>query len=260
MQRSSPVSRSLSQPIRAVVWDFDNTLVDTRAKNLSVTRRIIERVTGRSADEFHALRSLDAYDDVIHHTQNWQTLYRVEFGLERELIQEAGGLWTGYQLTDPTPTPWFSGIVQVVRSLSHLPQAIVSMNTRDNIGDGLSRAGVANEFDLVIGCEEVQYNRQKPAPDGLLHCMEEFDVVDAATVIYVGDHPVDAECAANANTTLSARGATGRVLSIGALYGTAVRDGPWPVMPDYEAATPHEVLEIVLQAATTPDGEVPSAG
>ena len=216
-----------------------------------MTRRIIERVTGRSADEFPALRSLDAYDDVIHHTQNWQTLYEVEFGLERELIQEAGGLWTGYQRTDPTPTPWFSGIVEVVRSLNHLPQAIVSMNTRDNIGDGLSRAGLANEFDLVIGCEEVQYHRQKPEPDGLLHCMEEFDVVDAATVIYVGDHPVDAECAARANAALLERGATARVLSIGALYGTAVRDGPWSIAPDYIAKTPSDVLKVMGSLSET---------
>jgi phosphoglycolate phosphatase-like HAD superfamily hydrolase len=240
-------------PIRAVVWDFDNTLVDTRAKNLSVTRRIIEEVTETSADEFPALRSLDAYDAVIHHTQNWQTLYRVEFGLERELVQEAGGLWTGYQRTDPTPTPWFSGIVEVVRSLGHLPQAIVSMNTRDNIRHGLRTAGLTDEFAMVIGCEEVHYNRQKPEPDGLLHCMEAFGVLDSATVVYVGDHPVDAECAARANSVLSDRGSTARVLAIGALYGTAVPDGPWPVKPDYEAATPHEVLEIVRRAATAPD-------
>jgi phosphoglycolate phosphatase-like HAD superfamily hydrolase len=260
MPRPSHVNRSPTQPIRAVVWDFDNTLIDTRAKNLSVTRRIIERVTERSADEFPVLRSLAAYDAAIHHTQNWQTLYEVEFGLVPELIQEAGGLWTGYQLDDPTPTRWFGGIPEVVRALSHLPQAIVSMNTRANILEGLSRADLAGEFDLVIGCEEVKYNRQKPAPDGLIHCMEELAVMEAATVVYVGDHPVDAQCASNANAVLAGGEATARVVAIGALYGTAVRDGAWPVKPDHEAATPHEVLEIVLQAATAPEGEVPSAG
>jgi hypothetical protein len=64
---------------------------------------------------------------------------------------------------------------------------------------------------------------------------------------------VDAECAARANSVLSDRGSTARVLAVGALYGTAVPDGPWPVKPDYEAATPHEVLEIVRRAATAPD-------
>jgi phosphoglycolate phosphatase-like HAD superfamily hydrolase len=238
-------------PVRAVVWDFDNTLVDTRAKNLSVTRRIIESVTDRSPDEFAPLRSLAAYDEVIHHTQNWQTLYTVEFGLEPEQVEEAGGLWTRYQLTDPTPTRWFTGVVSVVRALEHLPQAIVSMNTRGNIREGLQAADLIGAFELVIGCEEVQYNRQKPAPDGLLHCMEEFDAVDAATVIYVGDHPVDAECAANANAVLSERGATARVLAIGAMYGTAVPDGPWPIAPDYVADTPHDVLKVIGSLAET---------
>lgn len=237
-------------PIRAVVWDFDNTLVDTRAKNLSVTRRIIENVTHRSADEFAPLRSLAAYDAVIHHTQNWQSLYTVEFGLEPAHVEEAGGLWTRYQLTDPTPTHWFTGIVDVVRALEHLPQAIVSMNTRDNIREGLRTAGLTGAFDLVIGCEEVQYHRQKPAPDGLLHCMEEFDAVEGATVIYVGDHPVDTECAANANAVLSERGATARVLAIGAMYGTAVRDGAWPVAPDFMAQKPGDVLEVIESLKT----------
>jgi HAD superfamily hydrolase (TIGR01549 family) len=219
-------------PVRAVVWDFDNTLVDTRAKNLSVTRRIIESVTDRSPDEFAPLRSLAAYDEVIHHTQNWQTLYTVEFGLEPEQVE-------------------VTGVVSVVRALEHLPQAIVSMNTRGNIREGLQAADLIGAFELVIGCEEVQYNRQKPAPDGLLHCMEEFDAVDAATVIYVGDHPVDAECAANANAVLSERGATARVLAIGAMYGTAVPDGPWPIAPDYVADTPHDVLKVIGSLAET---------
>lgn len=238
-------------PVRAVVWDFDNTLVDTRARNLSVTRRIIERVTRRPADEFAPLRSLAAYDAVIHRTQNWQTLYRVEFGLEPEQVEEAGGLWTRYQLTDPTPTRWFAGIADVVRALAPLPQAIVSMNTRDNIRDGLQAAGLTGTFRLVIGCEEVEYNRQKPAPDGLLHCMEEFSALNGATVIYVGDHPVDAECGANANEALSARGATSRVRTIGAAYGTAVPDGPWPIAPDYVADTPPDVLQVIESLAET---------
>lgn len=241
-------------PIRAVIWDFDNTLVDTRARNLSVTRRIIEDVTGRSADEFESLRSLIAYDAILHHTQNWQTLYRVEFALEPEQVEEAGGLWTRYQLTDPTPTHWFAGIVDVIRALEPIPQAIVSMNTRANIRDRLRAADLTEAFQLVIGCEEVQYHRQKPAPDGLLHCMEELDALEAATVIYVGDHPVDAECAANANAVLAERGATARVLAIGASYGTAVPDGPWAIPPDYTAASPPDVLALIEALAEGSSG------
>ena len=32
-------------PVTAILWDFDGTLVDTRAKNMRVNRRIIEEVT-----------------------------------------------------------------------------------------------------------------------------------------------------------------------------------------------------------------------
>ena len=34
--------------IKAIIWDYDGTLCDTRPKNLIVTRKIIEHVTKKS--------------------------------------------------------------------------------------------------------------------------------------------------------------------------------------------------------------------
>ncbi len=242
--------------VHAIVWDFDNTLVDTRARNLSVTRRIIRTVTGRDPDDYPPLRAQDAYDAAVHHTQNWQELYRVHFGLEPEQVTAAGRLWTGYQLADPTPTTWFDGVPEVVRSLGHLPQAIVSMNTRDNIREALRVASLDHAFEVVVGCEEVHDHRQKPAPDGLLLCLDRVAAVHGGFVIYVGDHPVDGACAENANHSLAERGVELRVVSIGASYGSVTGDEPWPVGPAYRASRPGEVLEVVdfLERGTAGDG------
>jgi len=236
-------------PVRAIVWDFDNTLVDTRARNRSVTRRIIESLTGRDADEYPALRTQDAYDRATHRTQNWQDLYRVHFGLDADAVRAAGGLWTGLQLDDPTPTTWFGGIPAVVRDLQTWPQAIVSMNTSANILAALETAGLASAFDLVIGCEEVRYRRQKPEPDGLIRCLEALTGMTSGTVFYVGDHPVDSECAANANRALRERGAGLRVVSIGAAYGTVTDPASWDTEPEHRARDPHDVLAIVRAVA-----------
>ncbi len=231
--------------VHAIVWDFDNTLVDTRARNLSVTRRIIRTVTGRDPDEYPTLRSQDEYDSAVHHTQNWQELYRIHFELAPEQVTAAGRLWTDYQLADPTPTAWFDGVPEVVRSLGHLPQAIVSMNTRENIREALRVASLDHAFEVVVGCEEVHDHRQKPAPDGLLMCLDRVAAVHRGFVVYVGDHPVDGACAANANHSLAERGVELRVVSIGASYGSVTGDEPWPIEPTHRASRPREVLDVI---------------
>ncbi len=49
-------------PVRAVVWDFDNTLVDSREKNLAVTRRIVTHLRG-TWDRIPMLSSLESYEE-----------------------------------------------------------------------------------------------------------------------------------------------------------------------------------------------------
>ncbi|MGH7542256.1 MAG: HAD family hydrolase [Gemmatimonadota bacterium] len=235
-----------SSRVRGILWDFDNTLVDTLAKNRTVTRRIVRSVTGRDPDAFPALRSLAAYDAALHRTQNWQQLYREELELAPEEIEAAGGLWTAYQLADTTPTPIFEGVPEVVRALRHLPQAIVSLNTRDNIRETLRAATLHDAFTLIIGCEQVGLHCQKPAPDAVLLCLERLALDGpGGAVLYVGDHPIDAECAANANAVLARRGAELRVIAVRASYGSAASLAAWVVEPDHRVSRPGDILDIV---------------
>lgn len=238
-----------SAAVTAVLWDFDNTLVDTRAKNLRVTRRIVEDLTGRPADGFPPLRSPEAYDETIARSRNWQDLYLREFGLPEEVMVRAGELWTEYQLVDPTPTPLFAGLAEAVRSLAHLPQGIVSMNSRVHIREILGAAGLLDHFRFVVGYEEVRLNAQKPAPDGLLLCLEALTAFAPGRVIYVGDHRTDVECAVRANEVLRGQGREVEVVAVAAAYGGAI-DGGWDVTPRYRARTPADVVAIALGPAS----------
>ena len=47
--------------IRAIFWDYDGTLVNTRLKNLNVTRKIIESIVETGTAEFSALQSQENY-------------------------------------------------------------------------------------------------------------------------------------------------------------------------------------------------------
>lgn len=230
----------------AVVWDFDGTLVDSRVKNLGVTRAIVERITQRPAGAFESLSSLDSYQAALTSMRNWRDLYGRVFGLSEPDVDRAGRLWVEYQLGDSTPTPLFEGIPAVLRSLRHLPHGIVSQNAKAAIAAVLEGARVAGYFGAIIGFEEVDLRRQKPAPEGLLRCVEILTELRPGCVFYVGDHETDAMCAAHAREELAARKLRVEVISIGALY-----DGEpaatWAVQPDHTVRRPEEIVEIVAR-------------
>jgi phosphoglycolate phosphatase-like HAD superfamily hydrolase len=134
----------------------------------------------------------------------------------------------------------------VLRSLRHLPHGIVSQNAKAAITAVLEGARVAGYFGAVIGFEEVDLRRQKPAPEGLLRCVEILTNLQPGCVFYVGDHETDAMCAAHAREALAARKLRVKVISIGALY-----DGEpaatWAVRPDHTVRRPEEIVEIVAR-------------
>ena len=154
-----------TRPVTAVIWDYDGTLVDTRAKNWRITRDIVRHFTGTDPDTIESLSSLDGYTVALHHYYDWRHLYMTEFGMSEETLSEAGRLWTEYQLSDDTVSPIYAGVESVLGKLRDLPHGIVSMNSKGNIERSLGNASLLDRFESVIGYEEVSEARQKPAPD-----------------------------------------------------------------------------------------------
>lgn len=228
----------------AIIWDYDGTLVDSRHRNLNVNRSIIEALTGRPWQAFAALHSIAGYDGAVARCTNWRDFYQNEFGLEEDMLGAAGRMWTRQQLTDQTPVQAFPGVRQALKALGRLRHGIVSQNSRAIIAATLGPLGLAGCFDQILGYEEVPPGRQKPAPDGLLDCLGRLVATGPATAFYVGDHPTDAMCVAQARGELAARDGDVRVWSIAALYGGESTDD-WPVAPDFQALTPEDVVTIV---------------
>ncbi|MEJ2338762.1 MAG: HAD-IA family hydrolase [Gemmatimonadales bacterium] len=229
-------------PVRAVVWDFDNTLVDSREKNLAVTRRIVAHLKG-TWEGIPMLSSLERYEEALWRTRNWRDLYRSELGMDEAMVDAAGSLWTGYQITETTAAPILPGIPEALDALRHLPHAIFSANSRRNIDETLNGHRLRDRFVTIVGYEEVHLRAQKPAPDGFLLCVRNLGLIDAGVILYVGDHEVDAECATNANLELDRRGMPFRVLSVGADYGRC-EGSEWSLEPDYRAGSPDAVVRL----------------
>lgn len=237
----------------AVIWDFDGTLVDSRRKNLSVNRAIIERITRTPADSFEPLTSVAAYDAAVARCTNWRDFYAVEFGLTASQVKAAAGLWIDCQLRDRTAAPPYAGVAETVRALAHWPQGIVSQNSSTIIAVLLDASGLAGHFGAVFGFEEVEIGRQKPAPDALVKCAESLTGLEPGVVFYVGDHYTDALCAARARDELAARGLAVDVVSIAAAYGADGSEG-WSTRPDYVACRPADVADIVTRRLRDREG------
>ena len=227
--------------LKAVIWDYDGTLVDSRQKNLSVTRKIVEKITNRSADEFPMLTDLEKYYRATMESSNWRKFYREEFELNKEEVDEAGSLWTVYQLNDSTQVNIFAGIREGMNSIETIPQGIVSQNSKSNIERQLKSDGLIKYFSHISGYEEVALDMQKPEPDGLISCIKDLLDSEDGIIFYIGDHETDIQCAARANQIL----ADLEVLSIGVLYGTGIDNVKWNTQPDFEANSVQELFDII---------------
>jgi HAD superfamily hydrolase (TIGR01549 family) len=236
--------------VRAIIWDYDGTLADTRRKNLMVTRKIVEHVTGRDAEDFPALQSLENYMAVTKKAMNWREMYMAEYEMTVAQTDKAGRLWTEYQLKDTSPVPFYDGIDNVLRTLQHFPHGIVSQNARSNIVNALQQQELSEYFTCIIGFEEVDIQRQKPEPDGLLLCIEKLTQFTPGYVLYIGDHETDMKCACNTNSELQKKKLDMQVITVAVFHNSDVDHSGWMFTPDYTANTAEEIIHIVerLQA------------
>lgn len=241
--------------INSVIWDYDGTLVDSGLKNLNVTKAILSELMNDIDIGNSVLNSLENYERANSRSSNWRELYRNEFGMGETQIDDAGKLWTGFQLQDKTEVQLFEGIRFAVQKLSTYSQGIVSQNSSENIRVNLGLNDLAKYFDQIIGYEEVDITKQKPDPEGLLKCISELSDKNDGLSIYIGDHITDIECANNANEQIGGN----KVVSILLNNNKKNIIDEWAIKPDYIAERPEDILEIIdkIKAAGRRNGMNP---
>lgn len=228
--------------VKAIIWDYDGTMVNTKQKNYVVTQKIIRDFLKRELSEFWALQSYENYLYALDKIMNWRDLYSNWFGLKMQEVDQIGKMWTQYQLENDTPTLLYPGIEQVVNKLNNYPQGIVSQNSKINIIKQLQMDNLNRLFECIIGFEEVPIQQQKPAPDGLLCCIDRLTDSQKGVVLFIGDHKTDIECANNANLHLIKKNVHVQVLSVIITYGANVNISDWNIKPNFIITKPQELL------------------
>ena len=194
---------------------------------------------------YPALQSIENYSLAINRTKNWRDLYEREFKLTDEQRDDAGNLWTDYQLADQTLVPFYEGIPEVIRELKSISHGIVSQNSNQIITQQLKENGLIDYFGSVIGYEEVEFAKQKPQPDGLIMCIEELTKLKPGLAIYIGDHESDVHCAFNANQVFKDENIDIEIISVGAFYIDGTDDSNWTMKPNFKAKNTKDILEIM---------------
>ena len=173
--------------LQAIICDFDFTLADS---SLGVVACVNEALAGlglppASTERIHATIGLSLPHTLQALTGIVDPALAMEF--TRHFVAHADQAMHGLTLL----YPWVAETVQALRAAGHR-LGIVSSKYRYRIERILAEGGLASQFEVIIGGEDV--TQHKPDPAGLLLALQRLHL-PAIDVLYVGDHPVDAEAA-----------------------------------------------------------------
>jgi phosphoglycolate phosphatase len=174
------------QPLRAVLWDLDGTLIDTAGDIATALNRAFADV-GYAAVAEQAVRTMIgrgapmlisralALQGLAVHEATRDTIFE-RFLVQYEALQEEGG----------STAVAYPGALE---ALSRLRQAGVHLacvtNKHSSLAiSSLEHAGLLAEFELVVGGDTCA--RRKPAPDPLQHACRVLGV-PVGEALMVGD-------------------------------------------------------------------------
>lgn len=168
----------------AVVFDLDGTLVDTMTIAPTVYVDTIRALGGPelSPDTVVATWHIGATPVVLAHFLGRPVTAADRACYRRHFTAAVAGIRP------------FPGVVELAGDLmkAGCRLGIYTAATRWTTARVLAGTGLDRLFPVVVGGDEVR--TPKPAPDGLLLACRRLGV-DAAETAYVGDAPVDLECA-----------------------------------------------------------------
>lgn len=181
---------TLPENVKACIFDFDLTLADGSPWIVACYQEVLRR---------HGFTEVP--DSVVRST----------IGLT---VEDSFGVMTGASDTDflwslrmeykalcrprmAENTRFFPDAERFVRRLTTagVSCAIVSTKETAVLRQSLQHCGMAEQFSLVVGLDEV--SAPKPSPEGIEYVVRSLGV-QKAEVVYFGDNPVDAEAAQRA--------------------------------------------------------------
>ena len=179
-----------------MIFDFDLTLADSSAGTIDCVNYALRRLRLPSVSDRRIVESigLSMPDTLAYLTGN--TDAQMVEAFNHHFIARADQV-----MADLTVV--YECVPSVVRTLraAGLAQGIVSSKLRYRIEHILARERLGDCFTVIVGAEDTPHH--KPHPAGLLLAVSRLGC-QPEEVVYVGDHPVDAQAARGAGVSFVA--------------------------------------------------------
>ena len=167
--------------VKAVIFDWDGTLVDTAEASYRCYVRLF--------DELGIAFDRQAYART--YSPNWYHTFR-QLGLPEERWPHADERWLAHFAEEQVHL--IEGVREALRELSDrgIVPAVVTSGSRDRVTREIAAHGLAETIrECVFGTDVAQ---KKPHPEAL-HLWISRLAIDAEDAVYVGDSPEDVEMA-----------------------------------------------------------------
>ena len=200
---SRSTGSALPRSVRAVVWDFDGTLVDSPVAVQAATNAAL-------AEHGYAPATLDQVKAGMVKPTVPRMAWHAGLATDDALAQALNDAFYRHAraLFPQTAFP-FPGITDLVHSLTQ-PQAVVTNNLGSMVRETLSRCGLRERMLSVLGDGDLP--APKPDPRGAWMAAAACGVAPAQCA-YIGDSAVDQETARTAG-----------MCAIGVTWGTTPRE------------------------------------
>ena len=171
--------------VRTILFDLDGTLVDTVGAFC-----LLAKMAG--AEFGLEVSKSRMYETLNHGLSYWEHVVPASMPNRPDLISKlndkAMQLWPGV-IKDKARA--FPGVAETLSGLNSAGYRLgIVTGSGEKSLDLLYQQAVAELFDAVITGYDVE--QRKPAPEGLLKCLERLDA-DPADTIYVGDSVIDVQ-------------------------------------------------------------------
>jgi HAD superfamily hydrolase (TIGR01509 family) len=216
--------------VKAILWDLDDTLLDTLPGRMRALACAYQQCLGECVDPLALWRSHrgGTLEDLGRRLlgdgyARFTTAYRnCYYGRARGAIRPYDGI-----------EPILAGYLE-----AGVPMAVVTSKVAWGATDELAEARLLQYFRAVVGFDDC--DRHKPDPEPILTALERLVVDNPGEAVFVGDSPADMFAARNAGCR-----------SIAALWGTLDAGLLLDTAPDAVAHHPRDVPHL---AAARPGG------
>jgi pyrophosphatase PpaX len=209
--------------VKAVLWDLDDTILDTLPARMRSLRHAHQVCLGADTDPLELWRS--------HRGGTLEALGKRLMGEEWTRFAET---YRAHYYNQDRPHGTFDGVREVLDAIrgAGLLMGIVTSKISWGATEELDRAGLLHYFGAIVGHDDVE--RAKPDPDPIFEAMSRILIDDPADVVFIGDTPADISAGLSAGC-----------LAVAATWGTLDEPALLAAGPHHVARTPSAILEIV---------------